>query len=91
MAMITRRMLDEYKAACSERQEIISRNRSNRLRGLPLIQVPPKPAPIYGYAVYVGRDWQYFIPETDRDEADRFASEDREVTGYTLKRTVCTW
>lgn len=91
MATITYALLRAYRVAVAERQEIISRNRSNRLRGLPLLPVPPKPEPVCGYAVYIGNVWQYFIPETDRAKADIIASEDPEVAGYTLRKTVCNW
>jgi len=43
---------EEYRAYEMNRQEIISRNRSRRLRGLPLLPQPPKVAPPKKRVVY---------------------------------------
>ncbi|TET21430.1 MAG: hypothetical protein E3J71_09485 [Candidatus Stahlbacteria bacterium] len=69
--------IKEYQQLCKERQEIISENRSRRMRkpSLPPLEVPPVPIPPMGYEIYRDGEYEYFDREDDLDAVIEHAEE----------------
>lgn len=79
--------LKEYQQLRRKRQEIISENRSRRMRkpSLPPLEVPLKPIPPMGYEVYRNGEYEYFDRE---DNLDAVIERAKEWFGHVGKITV---
>ena len=77
---------DDYNKLRRDRDEIISRNRSRRMKGRPSLPVPPKPEPPMGYEIYIDSEWAGFFPRDDKDEAIAEGRDHADGGKVTVKR-----
>lgn len=78
--------MDDYSKLRRDRDEIISRNRSRRMKGQPPLSVPPKPEQPMGFDIYIDGDWEGFFPKDDKGEAIAEGQEHANGGKVTVKR-----
>ena len=86
MRIIAAATMDDYSKLRRDRDEIISLNRSRRMKGKPPLPVPPKPEQPMGFDIYIGGEWEGFFPQDDRGEAIAEGQEHANGGKVTVKR-----
>lgn len=76
----------QYTAALARREQVIRQNRSRRMRGLPALPVPSKPASPYYWEICESDGTYAGTVREDNERAADDAAKAAGLVGYILRR-----